>query len=169
MVVRVTKDPDGTASLSYRRPDGSGHQVPIGPAHGYGPIQDLAHIIVERRLGLGSGFLAGVARGDISDFGAETASRLGGDAVLTRSIAGLLSFEAVTGHRLTVGDFNDAVAERSSRLRPGYRALELKPSMLYELRNDLVALWRQWTVLPGGSWIELDQGTGGQGSGVGGP
>jgi hypothetical protein len=166
MVIRVTKEPDGTARLAWVGPAVGGASGAatlaraVGPAHGYGAIQDLAALVVERRLGLSDGMIAALSRGEIASPEADTATRGGPDAVLTRAVAGLLAYEVVTTHRLSVGDFNDAVAERCAALRPGFRAPEILPTTLYELRNDLTALWRHWTTLPAQGSIEITTETG---------
>src|SRR6185312_11289721 len=147
LTLRFKKTLDAGATLTLIRPDGSSSWSQIGAVDGPGPVQDLAHVVVERQLRLVNGYLNLVARGaSFADF-ERGASSVGPDAVRAEAIAELLAFEAGAGRRLTLADFNDAVTTKCSELRPGYRVPELTPSALHGLRSEFMMLRREWEAL----------------------
>jgi hypothetical protein len=156
LTLRFKKTLDDAATLTLIRPDGSFTRAGIGPADGFGPMHDMAHLVVERQLLLTNGFLGLVAQGvSFADFESDAAGRTGPDAIRAEAIAGLLSLEAITGHRLTLAVFNDAVSAKCSEMRPGYRVPDLVPSALHALRSELSALHRQWDALDTGATLEM--------------
>lgn len=156
LTLRFKKTLDADATLTLVRSDGSTTWAPIGSAEGFGPMYDLAHVVVERQLMLFDAFLARVARGaSFADFGEGAAARLGPDAVRAEAVASLLSLEAITGRRLTLTAFNDAVREKCAAMRPGYHAPDLTPSALHALRSELASLRREWEALDPGATLEL--------------
>jgi hypothetical protein len=159
LTLRFKKTLDADATLTLVRPDGSTAWAPIGSAEGFGPMHDLAHVVVERQLMLFDAFLARVARGaSFADFGEGAAARIGPDAVRAEAVANLLSLEAVSGRRLTLTAFNDAVREKCAAMRPGYHAPDLTPSGLHALRSELAFLRREWEALDPGATLELKFG-----------
>jgi len=159
LTLRFKKTLDADATLTLVRPDGSSAWARIGAVDGFGPVHDMAHLVVERQLLLENGFLGLVARGaNFADFEEGAAARIGPDAVRAEAIAGLLSLESITGHRLTLADFNDAVAEKCGAMRPGYRVPDLAPTALHALRSELMVLRRQWDALDPGATLELQFG-----------
>jgi hypothetical protein len=160
LTLRFKKTLDATATLTLVRPDGSSTWAGMGRPDGFGPVHDMAHLVVERQLLLFNGFLGLVAQGaSFSDFEFDAAARVGPDAIRAEAIAGLLSLEAITGHRLTLAAFNDAVSSKCSELRPGYRVADLTPSGLHALRSELAALRRQWNALDPGATLEMRFGS----------
>jgi hypothetical protein len=161
LTLRFKKTLDDGATLTLIRPDGSFTRARIGPAEGFGPMHDMAHLVVERQLLLVNGFLGQVAQGaSFAEVDSDVSSRTGPDAVRADAIAGLLSLEAITGHRLTLGVFNDAVSAKCGEIRPGYRVPDLIPTALHALRSELNALHRQWEALDPGATLEVRFGVG---------
>jgi hypothetical protein len=159
LTLRFKKTLDADATLTLVRPDGSTAWAPIGSVEGFGPMNDLAHVVVERQLMLFDAFLARVARGaSFADFGEGAAARIGPDAIRAEAVANLLSLETITGRRLTLAAFNDAVREKCSAMRPGYHAPDLTPSGLHGLRSELAFLRREWEALDPGATLELQFG-----------
>jgi len=155
LTLRFKKNLDTYATLTVVRPDGTSASAGLGAATGFGPIRDIAHVVVERQLALADGLLGLVARGasfaDLDQSFARTAP----DAVRAEAVAGLLALELVTGRRLPLGDFNDAVTSKCAELRPGYRAPDLTPTALHALRSEIGSLRRQWDALDVGAALEL--------------
>jgi hypothetical protein len=159
LTLRFKKTLDADATLTLVRPDGSTAWAPIGSAEGFGPMYDLAHVVVERQLMLFDAFLARVAQGaSFADFGEGAAARIGPDAIRAEAVASLLSLEAITGRSLTLTAFNDAVREKCAAMRPGYHAPDLVPSGLHALRSELASLRREWEALDPGATLELKFG-----------
>ena len=156
LTLRFKKVPDAHASLTVVRTDGSSDCASIGPAEGFGPVHDLAHAVVESQLNLSGGFLGLLAQGAaFAEFDRGALARIGVDAVRAEAIAGLLSLEAMTGHRLTLMDFNDTVATKCGEMRPGYRPMDLTPTVLHAMRAELASLRRRWLALEPGESLEL--------------
>jgi len=156
LTLRFKKTLDATATLTLIRSDGSVAWAPLGLADGFGPMHDMAHLVVERQLLIVDGLLGLVARGaNFEDFGDGPAARLGAGAVRAEAVAGLLALEGLTGQRLTLAAFNDAVTTRCGQMRPGYHAPELTPTALHALRSELASLRRQWDALDAGAFLEL--------------
>ena len=63
LTLRFKRTLDADATLTLIRPDGSTAWAPIGSAKGFGPMHDLAHVVVERQLLLFDALLGRVARG----------------------------------------------------------------------------------------------------------
>jgi hypothetical protein len=161
LTLRFKKTLDEAATLTLIRSDGSFTRTKIGPADGFGPMHDMAHLVVERQLLLTNGFLGLVAQGvSFADFESDDAGRTEPDAIRADAIAGLLSLEAITGHRLTLAVFNDAVSAKCSEMRPGFRVPDLVPTALNALRSELSALHRQWDSLDPGATLEMRFGAG---------
>jgi hypothetical protein len=159
LTLRFKKTLDAEATLTLIRADGSAAWARIGAVDGFGPMHDMAHVVVERQLLLINGFLGLVAQGaNFADFEEGAASRVGPDAVRAEAVAGLLSLELITGQRLTLAAFNDAVVEKCREMRPGFRAPDLTPTALHALRSELTALRRQWDALDPGATLELQFG-----------
>jgi hypothetical protein len=156
LTLRFKKTLDAGATLTVIRADGSAAWVALGAAEGFGPMHDMAHVVVERQLVLPNGLLSLVAQGaSFTDFEEGSAARFGPDAVRAEAVAGLLALETLTGQRLTLGAFNDAVTAKCRDLRPGYRAPDLTPTALHALRSELSSLRRQWEALDPGAFLEL--------------
>jgi len=160
LTLRFKKTLDADATLTLIRADGSAAWAALGAADGFGPMHDMAHLVVERQLLLLNGFLGLVARGaSFADFEDRAAKRIGPDAVRAEAVAGLLALEILTGQRLTLAAFNDAVTEKCGEMRPGYRAPDLTPTALHTLRSELSLLRRQWEALDPGAFLELQFGS----------
>ena len=160
LTLRFKKTLDADAILTMIRADGSAASTRIGAAGGFGPMHDMAHVVVERQLVLVDGVLNLVARGArFDDFDETAAASIGPDAIRAEAVANLLSLEVLTGHRFPIAAFNDAVASRCAALRPGFHVPDLTPSALHDLRSELAALRRQWEGLDPGATLELRFGT----------
>jgi hypothetical protein len=159
LTLRFKKTLDADATLTLVRPDGSIAWTPIGATEGFGPMHDLAHVVVERQLVLVDALLARVARGaNFTDFEEGAAVRIGPDAIRAEAVANLLSLEIVTGQRLTLTVFNDAVREKCVAMRPGYHVPDLTPTALHAMRSELASLRREWDALDPGATLELQFG-----------
>ena len=166
VTLRFKKTLEGHATLTLIRSDGSSAATSIGSADGFGPMHDLAHVVVERQLVLPGALLGRVAQGDsLQSYNDPLAGRIGPDAVRAEAVAGLLSLEVLTGRHLKLEAFNDAVQDRCAEMRPGYRAPDLSPTALHAMRAELASLRREWEALEPGAALELRFGPRG-GAGV---
>lgn len=158
LTLRFKKTKDGPVTLTLVRPDGTTSSSRIGPAKGFGPVHDLAHYVVETRLGLERGFLGLVASGwQISDFETAGASRqMGAQAACAEALAGQLSQEAIGGQSLELETFNEAVAHGAAPV-----AVEpLEAAELDALRQELAELKARWLALAPGETMVLAFGKG---------
>jgi hypothetical protein len=155
LILRFKKTLDGNAMLTVVRPDATSASAHLGTAAGFGPIRDIAHVVVERQLLLTNGLLGMVARGaSFADLD-RSSTRAVPDVVRAEAVAGTLALELMGGRRLPLGEFNDAVTLKCAELRPGYRAPDLTPTALHGLRSEIISLRRQWDALDVGAALEL--------------
>ncbi len=156
LTIRIKKKSDGNAVLAFRRADGSVDTTSIGRHDGFGPIHDLAHYVVETKLGLENGFLGLISQGwNVLDFEKPGGtSRLPDEAVLAEFIAGHLSLEAAAGQRFSVDQFNE-VAASAAKNRPDLKVPKLTPETIRALRSGLESLMRRWFELPTGETLDL--------------
>jgi hypothetical protein len=157
LTFRIKKRPDASAVLVLVREDGTWTAGPIGPAHSYGPVHDLAHYVVERTLGLREGFLGLVASGwEIRDFEATgAAERLPGEAIFAESAAGELSRQAMTWQWSSAEDYGWAVATYMKQSRPEYSPREITSDTFEGMRTELLELRQRWNQLQPGETLEL--------------
>jgi hypothetical protein len=157
LTFRIKKRPDATAMLVLVREDGSSTSGPVGLPEGYGPVHDLAHYVVERRLRLTEGFLGLVASGwAIGDFEVKGAvQRLPVEAVLAEVAAGELSRQAMMWQWSSAEDFAWAVETTMQRSTPGYRIPLLVAESFEQMRHELLDLRHRWSQLGSGETLEL--------------
>jgi hypothetical protein len=150
--IRFRKRHDADALLVLVREDGSSTTGAIGPAHGYGPVHDLAHFVAESTLGLSEGFLGLVASGwEIRDFEVKGASRqLPEEALYAESIAGELSREEMMQQYSSPEDFTWSVETWLRQARPQHSLPGIAADALATMRDELVKL--RW------SWMETAPG-----------
>ena len=155
LTIHLTRNGDGTASLTLIRAPGGTVQLPLGPANGFGPAHDLALYAVETALGLRRGFYGlaaeGVAIGHLHIApGASTAE----EVVLADAVAGVLAREAF-GRTLSIEGFNFEVGAGVLARRSGMRAPVLPESLIDQLRTVFASLRRRWEQVAPGGKLEL--------------
>jgi len=157
LTFRIKKRPDTTAILTLVRADGSSTSGAIGPPNGYGPVHDLAHLVVERTFGLTEGFLGLVASGwDIRDFEAKgAASRLPAEAVLAEVAAGEMSRQAITWQWSSAEDYSWAVETTVRKSQPDYPLPVITQELFEGMRSELLELRHRWNQLAPGETLEL--------------
>jgi hypothetical protein len=155
LTLRLTKGRDARDVVTFVREDGTRSWGRLTPDSA--PVRDLAHYVVESTLGLDKGFLGLIADGwDVAAFARPTAAaELPKEALWADAVAGLLSLEAMRGDMLAVDEFNAAVAETTSRARPGYRPT-ISAAELADMRCALTRLRRRWDALPPGATVQLE-------------
>lgn len=134
------------------RADGTYTAADVGPSL---PAHDFAHFIVERTLGLSSGFFVNVAKGytleQLSD--ATTIRSLGPEPYLAEILARALG-ELATG-ACTCDQYTDRVATELRQMgleMPAGVSAESAERMLLELEG----LMRRFGELSGGESMELE-------------
>jgi hypothetical protein len=159
LVLRFKKKADAPVTLTAVRPDGTVATARIGAAAGFGPVHDLTHYVVERRLGYRDAFLGLLAAGwRVEDFERDAAARLPDEAIWAEVMAGELSREAAMGQWLGQDEFNWAVGQALARAARGRRvppAAPLPQQALDAMREEITALWAEWLALPTGETLEL--------------
>ena len=158
LTFRIKHRPDAAALLVLAREDGSSTAGEVGPPHGYGPVHDLAHYVVERALGLSEGFLGLVAAGwEIRDFEVKgTARHLPDEAALAECAAGELSRQEMMGQYSTAAEFAWAVgAAMANMARPGAAVPAIGEDRFAAMRDELVALRLRWLETAPGETLEL--------------
>ena len=156
LTIHLTRNGDGTASLTLIRAPGGTVQLPLGPANGFGPAHDLALYAVETALGLRRGFYGlaadGVAIGHLHIApGASTAE----EVVLADAVAGVLAREAF-GQLLATDGFNFEVGAGVAARRSGVRVPALPETLIGQLRTVFAALRRRGEAVVPGEPMELD-------------
>jgi hypothetical protein len=154
---RIKKRPDASAVLVLVRADGSSTSGSIGPPSGYGPVHDLSHYVVERRLGLSEGFLGLVASGwAIADFEKKGAARrLPLEAMLAEVAAGELSRQAMMWQWSSAEDYAWAVETTMRRSVPDYTLPAIVHETFEGMRAELLELRQRWNQLAPGETLEL--------------
>ncbi|HVE77655.1 MAG TPA: hypothetical protein VNA89_02280 [Gemmatimonadaceae bacterium] len=155
LTLRLTKGRDARDVLTFVREDGTRTWGRLTPESG--PVRDLSRYVVESTLALRNGVLGLIAGGwDVAAFeGHDAAARLPQEALWAEAVAGLLSLEATQGDMLAVDEFNAAVAESTSRARPGYRPT-ISAAELGDMRCALTRLRRRWDALPLCATMQLE-------------
>ena len=157
LTIRIKKNPDGSATLSCTRADGS---VTWQRAHGqqgrFFPLHDLTHYTVESVLGFGSGFFGLVAAGwDIQETGGQGArGPLPPEAITVEHIVGSLDAERAGGTTWTAAEFNAQAAlfAATHGLAEPRMLMDTELERLRAVREELLARWR---ALPPGETLEL--------------
>jgi hypothetical protein len=157
LLVRIKKNPDGTAVLSCVRADGSSTwQKQTGAKARYFPVHDLTHYAVETLLGHQRGFYGLLAEGwDISDFGTPwPRGPIPADADPSELIVGYLDTERATGVRMSADELNaQAEAFCAAHGQTGWRPLS--DAELDAVRAKARELAGRWHALAPGETLEL--------------
>lgn len=157
LTLRFHRRADAASQLVLVREDGTHTAGAIGPAHGYGPVHDLTHYVVERTLALSEGFLGLVASGwAISDFEVRgTARRLPDEAVVAEVTAGELSRQEMMGQYSTAEELAWALGAQLRKTRADFPVPEITEETLAAMREEIVALRGRWMEVPPGGVMEL--------------
>ena len=162
--VRFKRHPDGSASLTCTRRDGSvTWQRQHGPTALVMPAHDLTHFAVESTLGFRRGFYGLLADGwEITDFAKPwPRGPIPDEALVVELIVGFLDAERRQGETMTADAFQiQAEQYVASRLAVGKTMPDgLRPLTDDELarvrarRDDLLA---RWADVPVGGDLDLD-------------
>lgn len=125
------------------------------PTSSFFVVHDLAHYVVETRLGFASGFYGLVKDGmDITDFSNKqkiSPRDLPDEAMFTEHAVNILLAEL--SDKRPVENFQDTVNEACSRMgRPSWT---IAPEMLESIRLELRTLLERWKQLPENRTLEL--------------
>ena len=162
--IRLKRHPDGSASLTCTRRDGSvTWQRQHGPTALVMPAHDLTHFAVESTLGVRRGFYGLLADGwEITDFAKPwPRGPIPDEALVVELIVGFLDAERRQGETMTADAFQiQAEQYVASRLAVGKTMPDgLRPLTDDELarvrarRDDLLA---RWADVPVGGDLALD-------------
>lgn len=163
--IRLKRHPDGSASLTCLRADGSSTwQRQRGRLGAVFPPHDLTHLAVETTLGFRHGFYGLIADGwEIADFAKPwPRGPIPAEAVEVELIVGFLDAERMQGAAMTAAEFT-AHAERFVAARrmthpgsvvPTPRALT--GEQLERVRACRAELLARWHALPAGEALELE-------------
>lgn len=164
MLIRFKRHPDGTASLTCIRDDGTTTwQRQQGSLGAVFPPHDLTHYAVETTLGYRNGFYGLIAAGwEISDFAKPwPRGEIPEEAREVELIVGFFDTERRSLSRMTEAEFNEH-AERfvaaSQARKPG--SLGTTPRRLTAAELDAVRdcradLLRRWAELGAGETLEV--------------
>jgi hypothetical protein len=169
LVIRIKKNPDGSASLTCTRADGSATwQRQKGQLGAIFPLHDLTHYAVETALGYTNAFYGLVADGwNLSDFTSPWPR--GAPPMEARQVENLVSgfeMESRHGGAMNADDYNAGVTERldaaaavpGSKVPPQRRLTDDEVSSVRALRAELIARWT--AVRPGEAMeLEFDRGS----------
>ncbi len=162
--VRFKRHPDGSASLTCTRRDGSvTWQRQHGPTALVMPAHDLTHFAVESTLGFGRGLYGLLADGwEISDFAKPwPRGPIPDDALVVELIVGFLDVERRQGEAMTPDAFQTQAEQYvASRMAVG----KTMPNGLRPLTDDELArvrarrddLLARWADVPVGGDLALD-------------
>ncbi len=163
LTIHLKHHPDGTASLTCVRADGTTTwQRQNGSLGQFFPPHDLTHYAVETTLGYRSGFYGLIAQGwNIDDF-AKPFPRgpIPVEALEVELIVSFFETERRSLTRMTEAEFNDHAeryqAARQSK-RPGAlgSAPRLSESQIDAVRERRSELLRRWSELGPGEAMEL--------------
>lgn len=154
--ISIKKKPDGSATLSCRRADGSvTWQRQEGLSGRFFPLHDLTHYAVETVLGLDRAFYGLVATGwSLTDFGHPwPRGPMPPDAGAAELLVGILDSERGAGTRWTAAEFNEKLASRLGASFPGLTSLS--DADLERIRIARRALFDRWEALPAGETLTL--------------
>jgi hypothetical protein len=162
--VRFKRHPDGSASLTCTRCDGSvTWQRQHGPTARVMPAHDLTHFAVETALGFRRGFYGLLADGwEITDFAAPwPRGPIPDEAMVVELIVGFLDAERRQGEAMTPDAFQTQAEQYvASRVAVG----KTMPNGLRPLTDDELArvrarrddLLARWADVPVGGDLALD-------------
>jgi len=155
LVIRITRNADGSAVLRCERRDGSvTWQRQTGVQGRFFPIHDLTHYAVETVLGHRRGFFGLLAEGwDVTDFGAPwPRGRMPADADPSELIVGFLDAERSGSAEWNAEDLNETLRHHD----PDGRWPRISAEQLDRIRLVLAGLKLRWASLEPGQTLELD-------------
>ena len=157
LTIRLKKNPDGGASLTCTRADGTvTWQRQESQQAAFFPRHDLTHFAVETVLAHKNGFYGLLAAGwDISDFGAPwPRGRIPPEADVSEAIVGFLDIERASGERAAAGQLNEFLADRC--VERGYApSPPITDEELREIRRKRAELFARWDAIRPGEALEL--------------
>jgi len=158
--IRLKRHPDGSASLTCTRADGSvTWQRQNGQLGMVFPPHDLTHYAVESTLGYHKGFYGLVADGwEIGDFAAPwPRGEIPDEAREVELIIGLLDTERRSMERWPAEQINELARTRVSTSRyPQTPVRELTENELESVRSLRDSLLHRWHQLSPGDSLELE-------------
>ena len=163
LTIRLKRHPDGTASLTCLRADGtSTWQRQSGSLGQFFPPHDLTHYAVETTLGYRNGFYGLIAEGwNIEDFAKPfPRGAIPVEAQEVELIVGFFDTERRSITQMTEAEFNDH-AERYQAARQTKRpgalgvAARLSQSQIDAVRQCRSELLQRWARLGPGEIMEL--------------
>jgi hypothetical protein len=147
LTLEIKKKGDGAAVLTIVRADGSRTSSPIGAAHGFGPVHDLSHYVVESVLGIARGFIGLCGEGwKVTDFDKDAVKRMPAEAGVAEALAGEVSRMEITAQWLPLEDFNWVVAASG---------FSMSGEHYDAIRRALARLRADWTRLAPGATMSL--------------
>jgi len=163
LIIRIKKHPDGAASLSCTRADGSvTWQKQQGKLGAVFPPHDLTHYAVETVLGIRRAFYGLIAEGwEIEDFTTPwPRGPLPPEAGEVEVIVGALDMERMQGARMTAEAFAaQRAVQAEARRGVGRPVAEMTRTLtdvdLEAIRACRDALLERWRALPAGEALEL--------------
>jgi hypothetical protein len=163
LTIRLKRHPDGTASLTCVRADGSSTwQRQNGSLGQFFPPHDLTHYAVETTLGYHNGFYGLIAQGwNIEDFGTPfPRGSIPIEAQEVELIVGFFDTERRSIAQMTEAEFNDHAARyQAARQSKRPRLLGVAPRLSAEqidaVRERRSELLRRWFQLAPGEAMEL--------------
>jgi hypothetical protein len=151
MIIRFTKK-EHRCQLTYQRHDGEMLVADLGPDL---PGHDLAHFVMEQKLGMRAGFYGNLYAG-------YTMAQLGDKQVIFQLPVETMIAEVATralqslaGGACEPKEFNELINLELSGMSTDYR-INLPPAEITQLMNDYRHLISQWNVLPMGETLELE-------------
>lgn len=158
LIIRLKKHPDGRASLTCVRADGTTTwQRQQGMQAAFFPLHDLTHYAVETVLGHRRGFYGVVADGwDLSDFGAPwPKGPMPADMDPSELFVGFFDLERATGTPFSADDFNAKAQEY--RANHGQAApARVTEEDLDRVREAMRSLFARWAAVAPGEVLELE-------------
>ena len=156
LLIRLKKNPDGSAVLSATRPDGSvvwQRQTPEQAA--FFVRHDLTHYAVETILHHRKGFYGLIAVGwTFDDFSApRPRDRFPPDTDPSELIVGLLDAQR-EGPPWTADEFNTHAAQVYADLQAPNPPV-LTEEQLHQIRSHLDELLKRWQAIPPGATLDL--------------
>lgn len=157
MIIRLTKQKDGSVILRCDRPDGTAAwQRQKGSLASVFPSHDITHYVVETELRFTQGFFGLVASGwDINDTSGKTSrGPLPEEALTVEQIVGFFDLQRSLGAEWMAEQMNDhARVYAASR---GYRSVRpLTDDEIVRIRARVRELTRRWSELEVGETLEL--------------
>jgi hypothetical protein len=165
LTIRLKRHPDGSASLSCVRSDGSTTWQRQRGSHGaVFPPHDLTHYAVETTLGYRHGFYGLIADGwNIEDFAKPWArGPLPDEALEVELIVGFFDTERRSATQMTEAEFNDhadrfvaAHQSRKGSASSGSAAPHLTHAQIEAVRQCRADVLARWAKLGPGETLEL--------------